>query len=160
MEIIKDKAVVSDPYLRVADTTSLPQPSEDIIVSLGRFRAERETLITRQGRLGVLIPGELDPYELEADLPHLDAIAIELPKFTDGRAFSTGRILRERLGYEGEIRAVGHFIRDQIFYLWRVGFDAFELPEGRDATDGLRAFEELSVQYQPAVDHAEPSFRR
>jgi uncharacterized protein (DUF934 family) len=160
MEIIKNEAVVSDPYRQIPDSTPLPPPSEDVIVSLSRFRAERDTLIARSGRLGVRVPGDLDPGEIEDDLRHLDVIAIELPKFTDGRAFSTGRLLRERLGYEGEIRAVGHFIRDQIFYLHRVGFDAFQLPEGRDPHDGLAAFRELTVQYQPAVDHQEPSFRR
>jgi len=160
MEIIKDKRVVSDPYRRLPDQAPLPPQSEHILVSLERFRAEREALVARQGLLGVVIGGDVDPYELEADLEHLDVVAIELPKFSDGRAFTTGRLLRERLGYDGEIRAVGHFIRDQIFYLSRVGFDTFELPEGRDPHDGLTAFEELSVQYQPALDHQEPSFRR
>jgi uncharacterized protein (DUF934 family) len=160
MEIIKNAAVVRDPYRQIPDSTPLPPPSEDVIVSLARFRAERDALIARSGRLGVTVPAELDPHELREDLPHLDVVAIELTKFSDGRAFTNGRLLRERLGYDGEIRAVGHFIRDQIFYLHRLGFDAFQLPEGRDPHDGLAAFTELSVQYQPALDHAEPSFRR
>ncbi len=138
----------------------MPPPSEDVFVSWARFVADRDALIAREGRLGVLVAGDIDPYELEEALPHLDAVALELPKFTDGRAFTTGRLLRERLGFEGELRATGHFIRDQVFYLSRVGFDAFQLPEGRDPHDALAAFEELTVQYQPALDHSEPSFRR
>jgi len=137
-----------------------PAPQSDLIVSLERFRADRDALLGREGRLGVVIPGEQDLSDIEDDLEHFDVVAIELPKFADGRAFTTGRLLRERLGYEGEIRAVGHFLRDQIFYLSRVGFDAFQIPRGRDATDGLAAFGELSVKYQAALDQPEPSFRR
>jgi uncharacterized protein (DUF934 family) len=160
MEIIKDRSVVTDPYRWVPDQTSLPQPSEDVIVSWGRYQAERDALRARTGRVGVSVPGDIDPHALADDLDALSLIAIELPKFTDGRAFSNGRLLRERLGFTGEIRAVGHFIRDQIFYLSRLGFDAFQLPEGRDPHDALAAFDELSVQYQPALDHSQPSFRR
>lgn len=159
MEIIKDGAVIPDPYTRITDE-ALPAPQSDVFVSLDRFQQDRAAFLGRGGRLGVVIPGDQDLAALEADLERFDAVAIELPKFADGRAFSTGRLLRERLGFRGEIRAVGHFLRDQIFYLSRVGFDTFELPEGRDATDALAAFEELTVRYQGAVDEPQPSFRR
>ena len=80
--------------------------------------------------------------------------------FTDGRAFSQARLLRDRHGYAGELRARGDFLRDQMFFLRRVGVDAFEFPEGTNLQDRLKAFEEFSVTYQAAVDNPEPLYRR
>jgi uncharacterized protein (DUF934 family) len=130
------------------------------VVSLARFRAEREALLEREGRLGVRIPGDADPEELRLDLDALAVIEVELPRFADGRAFSTARLLRERLGFGGELRAVGYILRDQLFYLSRVGFDAFELKPNRDPEEALQAFGEISVTYQPAADEPLPLWRR
>jgi len=160
MRIIRDRQVCEDDLRSLSDEEQLPAENEPVIVSLARFRAEREVLLGRSGRLGVKIPGDTDPFELASDLPKLAVVAIELPRFSDGRAFSTGRLLRDRLGYRGEIRATGWFLRDQIFYLWRCGFDAFQLPEGKDPERALAAFEEMSVVYQPAHDEALPLWRR
>jgi uncharacterized protein (DUF934 family) len=151
--------VVEDEFLRPSDEESLP-PEGDLLVSLARFRAERAELVARPGKLGVIVPGETDPEELREHLHELDLVAIELPKFTDGRGFTTGRLLRDRLGFTGELRAVGYVLRDQIFYLSRCGFDAFELRPNRDPEEALRAFEEFSVTYQPAVDEPQPLWRR
>jgi uncharacterized protein (DUF934 family) len=151
--------VVEDEFLHPSDDESLPLRG-DVVVSLARFRAERDALLAREGQLGVRIPGEADPEELRADLDALALVEIELPRFKDGRAFTTGRLLRERLGFRGEIRAVGYVLRDQIFYLSRCGFDAFELKPNRDPEEALRAFGEMTVTYQPAVDEPLPLWRR
>jgi uncharacterized protein (DUF934 family) len=90
----------------------------------------------------------------------LPLIAVYFPKFLDGRGYSTARLLRERYGYRGELRAIGDVGRDQLFYLARVGFDAFLIPEGRDARDALNAFADFPETYQGAVDQPLPLFRR
>ena len=106
------------------------------------------------------IDGSADPEQLAPHLDYLRLVVIEVPKFTDGRAYSLARVLRDQHGYQGELRAVGHVLREQLFYLFRCGFDSFVLAEGRDLEDALSAFEDFSVTYQPAVDHQQPIWRR
>lgn len=98
--------------------------------------------------------------ELAAELASAPLIAIDFPVFTDGRGYSTARLLRERYGYQGEMRAVGDVLIDQLFYLSRCGFDAFSLREDQSIDDALRALKTFSRSYQPGVDSAEPLFRR
>lgn len=159
MRIIENREVVEDRWRRVADDEPLP-PEGDLIVSLARWRAERDALIAHPGRIGVRCPGETEPEELVPDFAHLSLVALELQKFTDGRAYSTARLLRERHGFRGQLRAVGNVLRDQLFYLHRVGFDAFELTEGKSLEDALSAFDDFTVWYQPAADEPEPLWRR
>lgn len=159
MRIIEDRRIVEDRWQRVADGDPLPQ-SSPALVSLGRFVAEREALLARDGEVGIRVSGETDPEELAEHAEHVALIAIELPKFTDGRAYSTARLLRERYGYRGRLRAVGNVLRDQLFYLSRCGFDSFELTEGKDVEGALSAFEDFTVIYQPAVDEPQPLWRR
>jgi uncharacterized protein (DUF934 family) len=108
--------------------------------------------------VGVLLAGSDDPGQLGADLPGIGLIAIEFPKFVDGRGFSTARLLRERYGYKGEIRAVGSYLPDQIYYLRRCGFDAFEVPDER-VEDALGCWTPFSEPYQAGVDQP-PLYQR
>ncbi|AMD00982.1 MULTISPECIES: DUF934 domain-containing protein [Halomonas] len=101
---------------------------------------------------------ELTP-ELAAELADAPLIAIDFPKFTDGRGYSMARLLRERFGYAGEIRAVGDVLVDQVFFLTRCGFDALSLREDQWLEDALQALNAFSRAYQPAVDEPEPLFR-
>ena len=95
-------------------------------MSLARFRAEREALLARDAPLGIVIEPGADWSDIVADLPRFAVVAADLPKFADGRAFSIGRLLRDRDGFTGELRAVGAFFLDQMPFLKRVGFDSFE----------------------------------
>lgn len=113
-----------------------------------------------QGGLAVRVTGSTDPEELAPYLSKLALILVEVPKFTDGRAYSLARLLRDRHGYRGELRAVGDVLREQLFYLWRCGFDSFVLAEGKDLEDAVSAFDDFSVTYQPAADHRLPIWRR
>jgi uncharacterized protein (DUF934 family) len=106
------------------------------------------------------VPGETRAEELARDLEGVALVRVVLPKFTDGRAYTLARLLRSRLAFAGELRVTGDVLRDQLFYLARCGFDAFELPEGADVSDALRAFADFTVTYQPAADHDEPIWRR
>lgn len=159
MRIIENREIRQDVYTRVLDDEPLPA-SGDVIVSLTRWRADRDALIAHDGRVGVRCAGETEPEELAPDFAHWSVIALELPKFTDGRAYSTARLLRERYGWSGQLRAVGDVLQDQLFYMSRVGFDAFELKAGKSLESAVRAFSTFSVVYQGAVDEKQPLWRR
>ena len=106
---------------------------------------------------------QLEPGEGVQDLlEHLDAIAlvaVNFPVFTDGRGFSYARELRQR-GYEGELRATGAFIRDQMTYLARVGFNAFQMTDESALEDALDSLHDFSQCYQASIDQPLPLFRR
>ena len=159
MRIIKKREIVEDTFVRVADDQPIPATG-DVIVSLARFNAERNELLARSGKLGVQLHSDEFAETLTAHLDKLAVVAIEFPKFRDGRGFSTARLLRERHGYKGEIRAVGHVIREHLFYMTRCGFDAFEMAPGKDLQDALTGFNDFTVTYQAAVDDPRPLYRR
>ena len=117
-----------------------------------------ERLIEREFGLGLELQGDSDPAEAEAYFDRLEAIAIAFPKFADGRGYSLARLLRERHGWRGELRARGEILRDQLFYLSRCGFNVLELQEGEDAERALSAFNDFSVTYQPAGDLRAPVY--
>ena len=156
--VIKNRQIVEDHWQAVGDEEELP--SGAVIVSLARWRHERASLLARGGPLGVRLPNTVDVVEMVADLPRLELVALEFPKFSDGRALSQARLLRERYGYRGEIRAMGDVLRDQLFFMTRCGFDAFEPRADQDLEEVLAAFRDFSTSYQPAADQPLPLYRR
>jgi uncharacterized protein (DUF934 family) len=126
----------------------------DLLVPLALWRLRRDDLLDRAGRVGVQLGAGDDPAAIAADLDRLALVAIEFPNFSDGRGFSAARLLRSRYGYRGELRAVGDVARDQLAYLERCGFDAFDLRDGEKVDEALAAFGEVSVAYQPALARA------
>jgi uncharacterized protein (DUF934 family) len=101
-----------------------------------------------------------DPAAVAARLAEVARVEINFPKFGDGRGFSIARLLRERYGYKGELRAVGEVARDHLHYLEQCGFDAFLLREGEDVDEALAAFDDFSEHYQGTVAQPIPLFRR
>jgi uncharacterized protein (DUF934 family) len=101
-----------------------------------------------------------DPAAVAGELGRAARVEVHFPKFGDGRGYSIARLLRERFGYRGELRAVGHITRDLLFFMESCGFDAFELREGEDAREALAAFEDFSESYQASVARPQPLFRR
>ena len=101
-----------------------------------------------------------DPAKVAGELVGATRVEVNFPKFGDGRGFSIGRLLRERYGYKGELRAVGQITRDHLFYLESCGFNAFELREGEDAAEALAAFDDFSESYQASPARPMPLFRR
>jgi uncharacterized protein (DUF934 family) len=161
--LIKIRQLVQDNWqlLEAAADGALPAvPQGDVIVPLALWQRERARLLARSGRLGVRLEASDGPEALAEDLGHFDVIAVHFPKFTDGRGYSTARLLRERYGYEGEIRAIGDVQRDQLLYLSRCGFDAFAVKERRDPQAALDAFSDFSEAYQASVERPLPLFRR
>jgi uncharacterized protein (DUF934 family) len=150
MPIIRNGAFAQDTYVTVADSDALPEGGA--IVTLPRFKAERDALLARNAPLGVRLASAQSPEELGEDVHRLSVIVLEFPIFRDGRAFSWARMLRMRLGFAGEIRATGHFLYDQIAFMVRVGFDGFDVPENFTLAQFQRALGEMTNVYQPSAD--------
>ena len=150
MPLIKDNAFVENAFLPVADEETLPEGP--VVVSLKRFQAERDALLARNTPLGVRLTSDQSPDALGADVHHFALIELEFPKFKDGRGYSWARLLRQRIGYKGELRAVGDVLRDQWLFMSRVGIDAFEVRPGTRIEDFRAAMAEQTVFYQPASD--------
>jgi len=162
--IIKDRNVAADPWHRLephADGSLRAVPAAgDIIVPLSMWQGSRAELRARPGRLGVWLDSHEDPADIAEDLKLFGVVAVNFPKFIDGRGYSIGRLLRERYGYKGELRAIGDVFRDQLFHLSSCGFNAFALREGEDPREALAAFEDFSEAYQSSVARPLPLFRR
>lgn len=158
MPLIKDGQRVDDPWVWVDDASPLPA-SGAIVVSLARWKAERELLLARREPLGVRLASHETASELAEHLPRLSLIALEFPTFKDGRAYSTARLLRERYGYKGELRAIGNVLRDQFMFMARCGFDSYHVETEQEAAAWQKAINEFSVWYQPAADHRVPAAR-
>jgi len=136
-----------------------PLPEGRIIVALAVWKARRDELLAR-GSVGVWLAAGEEPAHLAADLASLPLVAVEFPKWADGRGYSTGVLLRTRYGFRGELRAFGDIGRDHLFNLARCGFDAFVLPPHRDPEDALAAFGDFTLRYQGSVDDPAPLFRK
>jgi uncharacterized protein (DUF934 family) len=139
MPLVKSGKVVEDRFVRVADGEPVPEQGP-VIVSADRFLADADEFAQRQDAVGVVWPNNRSVAELEPHLTRLALIALVFPAYKDGRAYSQARVLRERYGFRGELRATGQVLRDQFLFLIRAGFDAFEVakPAGRGVR-GTRA---------------------
>ena len=101
-----------------------------------------------------------DPAAFADRLAGVARVEVVFPKFGDGRGFSIARLLRERYGYQGELRAVGHVVRDHLHYMESCGFDAYQLKDGEDAAQALAGFDDFSESYQASTARPLPLFRR
>ena len=136
-------------------------PDTKLIIPLSdAYEAFVERVVATQGPWGLILEPDTDLDAVRLALSSVSVIAIRFPKFTDGRGYSLARLLRQRYGFEGEVRAIGDINREQLMYLERCGFNAFELKAGRSLTDALSAFDELPTRYQSAADSATPIWRR
>ena len=147
---------VEDPFTYVADDQDLPQG--DVIVSLTRFEAEGDRLLSEGRAVGVRLKSDEEAEVLAYDLPRIAVVALEFPKFRDGRAYTNARILRERHGFKGELRAVGDVLREQAHFMLRCGFDAFEPADGSSAQQWQSVTQRFRHVYQRAADARAPAF--
>ena len=143
-------AAAEDPFTYAADDQAVPPG--DVIISLTRFQAEGEALLGEGRAVGVRLESHEEVEALAYDLPQLAVVALAFPKFGDGRAFSYARLLRERFGYGGEIRAVGDVSRELAGQMVRCGFDAFEPADGSTVEDWRKASQRFRHVYQRASD--------
>ncbi len=159
MRVIRDRNIVSDPVTHLADDDAIPTEGA-ISVTLARFREELASLSTRSAKTGIRLDGDDNVREAADLIKAADFVAMEFPRYADGRCYSQARILRDQMGYTGELRAVGDVLRDQVFYLRRCGFDTLEIREDQRIEDALAALNDFTVTYQPAADVDQPLFRR
>ena len=164
-EIIKNAAVVPNSWgLLRLDENETPEtvvvPEGKVIVPLPVWQAQRETLAARLPDIGVWLASDERPEELAADVVQLPVIGVDFPKFTDGRGYSIAFNLRARLGFQGELRAIGDVLRDQLFSMHRVGFDAYATRPDRSIHDALKGLSVFSETYQASWDQKSPLFRR
>jgi uncharacterized protein (DUF934 family) len=151
MPLVKNGKVAEDIFVHVPDDAELPEEA-DVLVSAARFLEDPEALLARTGKLGVIWPNNRDVDDLVPFLDRLAAVALVFPTFRDGRAYSQARLLRERHGYDGELRATGQVLRDQFVFMLRAGFDAFEVTKESDADAFALTAKRYSVFYQPTGD--------
>ncbi len=159
MPLVKTGKIAEDQYVRVEDDTPLPD-AVPVLLTAARFLAGARELVERDAPVGVVWPNDRRVAEIAPFVDRLALIALVFPKFKDGRAYSQARLLRERHGFRGELRAVGEVLRDQFQFLLRSGFDAFEVKKSADAAAFAQAAERFSVFYQPSADGRLPALRR
>ena len=151
MPLVKHGRIATDIFVHVPDGAELPGDGA-VLVSAARFLEDPEALLKRSGKLGVTWPNNRDVDDLVPYLERLAVIALVFPSFRDGRAYSQARLLRERHGYDGELRATGQVLRDQFVFMLRAGFDAFEVRKDSDAEAFAATVKRYSVFYQPTGD--------
>jgi len=145
--ILRRREIVMDDWIHLGEDAA---DGAALIVPLAELRKDPQRWWQWSGRLGVRLTPVDRVEELADELPRLDLVAVEFPTPVDGRGYSAGRLLRERLGFRGELRAVGAGVRqDQVFLLARCGFDAIELLDGEDPDAARRALQRYDVAYQP-----------
>ena len=147
MPLLKDGRSVAAPWHAVADGEALPEASA-VLLSVERWQAERDELRGSNRSLGVRLANDQSPDLLAQDIDRLALIALDFPDFGDGRAYSQARILRERYGYQGELRAEGEVLYDQLLPMHRAGFDSFEVVGQADIETALA---EMPIRYQPTA---------
>jgi uncharacterized protein (DUF934 family) len=158
-QILKDTQVVSDNWI-LLDENADSIPNGNILLSFEQWQNFAEQLSNHSGSIGVWLEGHAEIEQIIEPLLNLPLIAINFPKFADGRGFSAARLIRERYNYSGELRAIGGFIRDQLYLLKRCGFNAFQFSDENELSDAAESLKDFSENYQVSVDQENPLFRR
>lgn len=157
--IIKDGVITTDNWILVSDkeiTDSNALPAGDLILPLSVWNLTKEQLSERN--IGVWLDSDESPELIKNDCQQLKLIAINFPVFADGRGYSYAHVLRGQFGYEGELRAIGDVLKDQLSFMLRVGFNSFDLREDQDMEQSLLHFDDFSLPYQGAIDDPKPLF--
>ena len=162
--LIKERRIVADSWrlLSRGPKGELPEvPAHgDVIVPLALWLERRDAFLAYPGKLGVWLDANEGPEAIADDLRRFAVIAVNFPKFGDGRGYSIARLLRERYGYQGELRAIGDVLHDFLYFMKQCGFDSFALRDDQDVNEALAAFDTFSEGYQTSVLRPVPLFRR
>lgn len=160
--IIKGDQVIDETWHLLPRDVTLGElsNSDDLLVPLSLWQEHSHALLARDGGLGVWLEADEEVEAIADDLQHFQVVALNFPVFSDGRHYSSARLLRERYRYQGEVRAIGDVLRDQLFFMKRCGFDAFAVRADRDPYEALESLKDFSVTYQAATDEPLPLFRR
>jgi len=160
LRVIKDNRIIEDEWQRLQEIDVVEElPAGKVIMPFAYWQANRDQLIAQNKKYAVCINGDNETEAVVKDMDHFELIALDFPAFTDGRSYSHARLLRERYGYTGELRAVGDVLRDQLFFMQRCGIDSYQVREDKNIEDALKAFTEFSVKYQTAADRVQPVYK-
>jgi uncharacterized protein (DUF934 family) len=160
-KILRGGEIVADEWTVVEDgRTELGEAGGKVIVTLARWRVEREALLSGHEAVGVLVPNTADIEAVYPEIADRSLIALQFPAFADGRALSQAVVLRKRLRFVGELRAVGDIIRDLVFWLGRCGFDSIVPRQDQNLEACRAALDEIKVAYQAAADGHTPVWVR
>lgn len=154
--LIKDRQIIDDVWTLVRDAEA-GAPAGPAILPLALWKTLRDSRAAAD--TGVWLAPADDPAELAGAVAELPVIAVDFPQFADGRGYSIGRLLRERYGFAGELRAIGDVLRDQLYPLEQVGFNAFSLREDRDPAKDIAGLHDFSLGYQQTFLRQQPLFR-
>jgi uncharacterized protein (DUF934 family) len=150
MQIIKDKQIIDDSWSYISNDTELK--AGNISVSPTRWKKDKHQLLHHDGKVGIRLEPSDSVDDIAEDLKKIELVELNFPAFADGRAFSHAWLLRNRYQYTGEIRATGHYMPDQIFYLSRVGINAFSLEKAEDLPVALSTLDDFTVIYQKSAN--------
>jgi uncharacterized protein (DUF934 family) len=159
--LIRDGAIAEDSWTLLRDAVAPSDVPAGVpaIVPLALWRIAHDALAAR-GEIAVWLKPDDDPGSLAGDVATLPLIAIDFPKFSDGRGYSLARLLREKHRFAGELRAIGDVLRDQLYYLRQCGFNAFAVRADKDLDDALKGLRDFSENYQATVERPVPLFLR
>ena len=162
--LIKKRRIVADNWRLLSrgaggDLPAVPA-SGDVIVPLALWLERRNDLLVRAGGIGLWLDANEGPESIGGEMDRLGVIAVNFPKFGDGRGYSIARLLRERYRYRGELRAIGDVLHDHLDFMEQCGFDAFLLREDQDPQAALSAFGTFGESYQTSFLQPVPLFRR
>lgn len=162
MQIIKDAQIVEDNWQLLTTETTLDDISaqDNVILPLSLWLENKNQFENRQDKTGIWLNSAEEIESIAESVAAIPLIALEFPSFTDGRHYSSARILRERYHYQGEIRAIGDVLKDQLFAMHRCGFNSFAIKEGKDINNALLSLTDFSETYQAAVVQPLPLFKR
>lgn len=161
-KLIKDGAIATNDWQvieKAEQPDTAPAPSGLILVHVSQWNTQQSNLSQRSD-VGVWLDSDDSPEGIEGNINNLPVIAVNFPAFADGRGFSLARLIRERQGYQGELRAIGHFMRDQLCYLQRCGFNAFDCDDDINAEEAISSLNDFTEYYQTSVNEPKPLFRR
>ncbi len=147
MPLVKDGAIIADSWIEADADGPVPETG-DVLVSFDRLEHEADDLVRQGRRVGVVLPNTLEAAALAPYLDRLDLIVLELPKFSDGRAFSQAHQLSRQLGFKAEIRARGHIVPDQVAFLRQCGVETFALDDRFELDEVIAAATSMSLTYQ------------
>ena len=164
-QLISNRAIAVDTWktLEMPDDETpeaIALPAGDVIFPVAVWQARKDEIIATHKRIGLLLQPDERVEEIAADLDYFVVIAVNFPKFVDGRGYSSASLLRQRYNYQGELRAVGDVLHDQLFYMRRVGFDAYALKGDKNAVYAIEhGFSTFSANYQSSTSQPQPHFR-
>ena len=162
-KIIKNREIIEDKWITVRADDAVDEngfPEGDIIVPLSTWQTFKAQLKQHSGNLGLLLSPDEEPSSIADEIDQFSVIAISFPKFADGRGYTSARELRCELDYQGELRAVGDVLRDQLYIMDRCGFNSFAVREDRSIDEALTAFDDFSANYQGDTHEPRPLYRR